>query len=313
MLMAAFAASVAGLGTPVGTPPNLIGIGLIQRHLGVEIPFFHWMAIGTPLAIFLIGFLVFYFNRVCPAPSGFGPLLARHLQQETRHIGPMQPGERNAILAFTITVIFWILPGVVAVVSGTEAPLYKWLNQHIPEAVAAIFGATLLFILPVDLRAGKFTMSWKDAARIDWGTILLFGGGLTLGDLMFSTGLAEWMGQGLAKSLEAQTTLGLTVLFAVAAVVVSETASNTASASMVVPVAIAVAQAAGVNPMQPALAACLAASMGFMLPVSTAPNAIVYGSGYIPLMKMVRYGVMLDIVGTIAVIVVVIWMVPWLF
>src|SRR6185503_2534172 len=110
-------------------------------------------------------------------------------------------------------------------------------------------------------------------------------------------GLAKWIGEGLAHALDARSTLGLVVLFAIVATLVSETTSNAASATMVVPVAIAVAKAAGVNPVQPALAACLGASMGFMLPVSTPPNAIVYGSGFVPLLKMVRYGLLLDLVG----------------
>src|SRR5207249_1634785 len=138
----------------------------------------------------------------------------------------------------------------------------------------------------------------------------LFGGGLALGDLMFSTGLAKWIGEGLARAMNAHSTLGLTILFTVVAVLVSETTSNAASSNMVVPVAIAVAQAAQVNPLQPALGACLGASMGFMLPVSTPPNAIVYGSGCIPLLKMMRYGLLLDLVGFFVIVVVVNWWVP---
>ena len=155
-------------------------------------------------------------------------------------------------------------------------------------------------------------MSWREATRIDWGTILLFGGGLALGDLMFTTGLAEWVGKGLAQALNARSELGIIILFTVVATLVSETTSNAASATMVVPVAIAVAQAAGVDPLPPALAACLAASMGFMLPVSTPPNAIVYGSGCIPLLKMVRHGLWLDLIGAAVIIPVTTWLVPLL-
>jgi solute carrier family 13 (sodium-dependent dicarboxylate transporter), member 2/3/5 len=173
-------------------------------------------------------------------------------------------------------------------------------------------GGLLLFLLPVSFKRREFTLSWNEAKRIDWGTILLFGGGLSLGELMFSTGLAQWMGEGLAHALEVRTVLGLVVLFTVVAIFLSETTSNTASATMVVPVAIAVAQASGVDPLPPALAACLGASMGFMLPVSTPPNAIVYGSGCVPLLKMIKYGALLDFVGFLVIVPVATWFVPWL-
>jgi solute carrier family 13 (sodium-dependent dicarboxylate transporter), member 2/3/5 len=167
-----------------------------------------------------------------------------------------------------------------------------------------------LFCLPVRWRQREFTLTWNEARRIDWGTILLFGGGLALGDLMFSTGLAKWLGTGLASLTNAQTPFTLIVLFAITGVLLSDLTSNTASATMLTPVAIAVAQAAGVDPLQPALAACLGASMGFMLPVSTPPNAIVYGSGCVPLLKMVRHGIVLDAVSIVAIVIIVTWLVP---
>ena len=127
---------------------------------------------------------------------------------------------------------------------------------------------------------------------------------------MFSTGLARWMGEGLAQALQTRTSLGLVVLFSAVALVLTETTSNVAAATMVVPVAIAVAQAAGVPPLGPALAACLGSSMAFMLPVSTPPNAIVYGSGYIPILKMVRHGLVLDLIAFVVIVAVVTWVVP---
>ena len=130
---------------------------------------------------------------------------------------------------------------------------------------------------------------------------------------MFTTGLADWMGHGLVNSMNAQTTVGLVVLFSLIASVVTQGASNTASASMVVPVAIAVSQAAGVNPLQPALAAALCAAIGCMLPVSTPPNAIAYGSGCIPLTQMIRHGFVITVVGIILIDALIIWLVPMIF
>ncbi|MBI5385365.1 MAG: DASS family sodium-coupled anion symporter [Verrucomicrobia bacterium] len=310
MLATAFAASIGGMATPVGTPPNLIAVGFIEKSQGLRITFFQWMAFGVPLAVVMLAFLGFYLNRACPAEPGLLDGSAAWIQAERAKLGPLSRGERNVLIAFSVTVILWLLPGVVAVGAGVNAPLFKALERHSPEAAASLLGATLLFVLPVNLRRGEFTIGWTQARGIDWGTILLFGGGLALGDAMFSTGLARWIGEGLAHSLNAHTALGLTVLFTVIAVLLTETTSNTATANMVVPVAIAVAQAAQVNPVPPALAACLGASLAFMLPVSTPPNAIVFGTGCVPLLKMVKHGIVLDLFGMAAIIVVVHWWLP---
>jgi sodium-dependent dicarboxylate transporter 2/3/5 len=166
-----------------------------------------------------------------------------------------------------------------------------------PEGVAALIGAALLFLLPVDWKEREFTISWKQATKIDWGTLLLFGGGITLGSLMFDTKLAEVIGTSLLKMSGATSVWGITFGAIFIAILVSETSSNTASANMVVPVMIALAQAAGVNPIPPAIGATLGASWGFMLPVSTPPNAIVYGSGMVPITAMIRAGIFFDILG----------------
>ena len=313
MLAAAFAASIGGMATPVGTPPNLITLGFIEESQGLKITFFQWMAFGAPLSVVMLGFLGFYLNRACPAEPGTFEGSTSWIQAERAKLGPLSQGERNVLMAFGVTVTLWLLPGFVAVVAGVNAPLFKALERHLPESAAALLGATLLFVLPVDFRRGEFTIGWAQAKRINWGTILLFGGGLALGEAMFSTGLARWIGEGLARALNAHTALGQTALFAVIGVLLTETTSNTATANMVVPVAIAVAQAARVDPLAPALATCLGASLAFMLPVSTPPNAIVFGTGCVPLLKMVRHGIVLDLFGIAAIILVVHWWAPLLF
>jgi sodium-dependent dicarboxylate transporter 2/3/5 len=166
-----------------------------------------------------------------------------------------------------------------------------------PEGVAALVGALLLFLLPTNWKQREFTITWGQATKIDWGTLLLFGGGMTLGSLMFELGLAKVVGEGLLKLSGATTTWGITFGAIFIAILVSETSSNTASANMVVPVMIALAQQAGVDPIPPAIGATLGASWGFMLPVSTPPNAIVYGSGMVPITKMIRAGIFFDILG----------------
>lgn len=310
MLTAAFASSIGGMATPVGTPPNLIGIGQIEKALGLRISFFEWMAFATPLAIVLIAFLVLYLNRACPAEAGLLGQSSAWIQEEKAKLGPLSRGEKNVLLAFGVTVALWLLPGVAALVGGSQGPTARWLTQRVPESVAALVGTVLLFMLPLDGRAGRFTLSWRQASRIDWGTILLFGGGLALGEAMFATGLANWIGEGLASRLGAHTALGLTLAFTGVAVLLTETTSNTATATMVVPVAIAVSQAAGVSPLQPALGACLGASLAFMLPVSTPPNAVVFGSGCVPLLQMVRHGLVLDLAAVAGVVATVHWLAP---
>jgi sodium-dependent dicarboxylate transporter 2/3/5 len=299
MLMAAYAASTGGIGTPVGTPPNLIGIAMIENYCKVRIPFFQWMLITVPILLLLfvlLFFLVYFLHK---------PELAKiegsreHVQRERKKLGKWRRGEKNAVIAFCITVALWITPGVLAVMYGSDAPISKTYDKLIPEGVAALIGAGFLFLLPINWKEREFTISWKQASKIDWGTLLLFGGGITLGNLMFETKLAEVIGKGLLQLSGATSTWGITLGAIFIGIVVSETSSNTASANMVVPVMIALATAAGVNAIPPAIGATLGASWGFMLPVSTPPNAIVYGSGMVPITKMIRAGFFYDILGGI--------------
>ncbi|HXG55286.1 MAG TPA: DASS family sodium-coupled anion symporter [Vicinamibacterales bacterium] len=302
MLMAAFGASVGGIGTPIGSPPNLIGIGMLDRMGGIRISFFEWMTLGVPIVVLLFAFLVAYFYVVSLRGLTLDASHAGRIQDELTRLGPLTPGQRNVLLAFGVTVALWLLPGVLAIVGLGESAFSKAYAAAMPESVAAIAGALLLFILPVAWRARRFTLSWEEAVRIDWGVILLFGGGLAMGELAFSTGLAEALGRGITAWLPTHSETSLTILFTAVAIVMSEAASNTASANMIVPIAIAVSQAAGVSPLQPALGATLGASMGFMMPISTPPNAIVYSSGHVPITTMMRHGVALDIAGFVVIV-----------
>jgi solute carrier family 13 (sodium-dependent dicarboxylate transporter), member 2/3/5 len=302
MLITAFGASIGGIGTPIGTPPNLIGIGMLQRIAGVDISFFQWMALGVPIVVLTFGFLIVYFYYRCLRRIELNPGRGEAIRAELERLGPMSIGQRNVLIAFGVTVFLWLLPGVVGIVGAGDTAFARWLAVAFPESVAAVIGALLLFLLPLSWRARRFTLTWEQAVRIDWGIVLLFGGGLSMGELAFSTGLAESLGRGITSWLPAQTTLALTVLFTAVAIVMSEAASNTASANMIVPVAIAVSQAAGVNPLQPALGATLGASMGFMMPISTPPNAIVYSSGHVPIASMMKHGIVLDLAGFVIIV-----------
>lgn len=299
MLMAAYAASAGGIGTPVGTPPNLIGIAMIEKFVKVKIPFFQWMLFAIPLLIIM--YIVLYFIMYYMHKPEVSHIEGSHeyVKQEKEKLGKWTRGQKNALIAFIVTVILWIIPGFLAVIYGTAHPVSKLYNTVMPEAVAALIGAALLFMMPVNWKEREFTISWKQATKIDWGTLLLFGGGITLGNLMFDTKLAEAVGKGLLQMSGATSVWGITFAAIFISILVSEATSNTASANMVVPVMISLSMAANVNPIPPAIGATIGASWGFMLPVSTPPNAIVYGSGMIPITKMMRAGIVFDIVGGI--------------
>ena len=313
MLMTSFAASIGGMGTPVGTPPNLIGIGMLENITNVDITFFQWMAIGVPAVVLMFGVLAvyFYFTGIkgVHIPEGSTALV----HEERRKLGPVSRGQRNVLIAFGVTVLLWIIPGLLALAGLDGSDFAFAYNDAVPESVAAMIGALLLFLLPLDWGTRRFTMTWDEALKIDWGIVLLYGGGLSMGSLAFSTGLAEAMGTGITSWLPSQSTMALTVLFTLTAIVLSEATSNTAAANMVIPIAIAVAQAAGVRPIEPALGATLGASMGFMMPVSTPPNAIVYSSGFVPITSMMRYGIVLDVIGFFVIVGLVLTLGPIVF
>jgi len=300
MLAVAYAASIGGIATPVGTAPNLITLGQLDAIAGLRIPFFHFMAIATPTALVMLALLVVWLRFSLPADAT-APRASAELGADRADLGPFSRRERNVLIAFLLTVSAWVGPGLLSVVLGPDAPLARAAERLLPEPIVALLGAALLFVLPVDWRARRFTLTWPEASRIDWGTLLLFGGGLALGGAMFRTGLAEAIGQGLVAWTGSDSLVALTFLFAAVAVVLTETTSNTATATMLAPLAIASAQAAGVSPIPPALAMALASSMAFMLPVSTPPNAIVYASGRVPITAMLRHGFALDLASAFVV------------
>ena len=301
MLTLAYAASIGGIATPVGTAPNLIALGQLESLAKVRIPFFHWMVIAAPIAVAMLAILVGYLRWALPPDLPEAASGGEELAAETVGQGPLTRAELNVLLAFGTTVTGWVLPGVLALWLGSDSEAFLAAQRFLPESAVAILGAALLFVLPVDWAARRFTISWSEAARIDWGTLLLFGGGLALGGAMFRTGLSQAMGEGVVAWTGAQSLASLTFLFAASAIVLTETTSNTATATMLAPLAIAAAQAAGVSPIPPTMAVALASSMAFMLPVSTPPNAIVYGSGQIPITAMLRHGTVLDLASALVV------------
>jgi sodium-dependent dicarboxylate transporter 2/3/5 len=301
MLMVAYSASIGGIGTLVGSPPNLICKGLVRDMVGREIGFLQWMMLCVPMLAVMGVVLLVLLKRLHPAGAAADSSMAQYILRERTALGPWTRGQINTLVAFAVAALLWVIPGILALpiwgnhwlVAGTAG----WFSTFLPESIVAILAAILLFILPVDWRSGQFTLTWDQAVQIDWGTILLFGGGLALGTLMFQTGVAGAMGQALARGTGVSSLWMLTGISILLGIVLSEATSNTSSANMVIPVVIGIAQSAGVSPLPPALGACLGASFGFMLPVSTPPNAIVYGSGLLSITSMMRAGILFDIAG----------------
>ena len=299
MLSTAYGCSLGGIMTIVGTPPNVIAVGMIEEHVGVQITFVEWMFFAAPISIVMLGFLFIYLNWVSGA-GGEIPGAEQIIQERKASLGPWRRGERNVLIAFLVTVTLWVVPGTLPLILGSDNPIARQIASSIPIAVAAIIGASLLFILPIS-GTERSTITWKQASQIDWGTILLFGGGLAMGQLAFSTGLAESFGRGITSLLPVSSVVWLTFAGAVFGVLLSETMSNTAAANIAIPIIISIAQAAGVDPIPPAVAASLTASVAVILPVSTPPNAIVYSSGKVPIIQMIKYGIILDAIAVVVI------------
>lgn len=297
MLMLTWGSSVA-VGVPVGTPPNLIGIGMIEKATGTQITFLQWMAFGMPITIvMLIGCwpVLWWLYRKDAPPTRAA---TEEATLDLKNLGKMTHAERNTLIAFVVAIFLWIAPDTSAMLLGPKHAFATAFQAAVPASVAALVAAALLFALPT--RDESKPMDWKTARTIDWGTVLLFAGGIALGQAMFSSGLAKGLGELAAQATGANSLWGITALCIAAAILLSELASNTAAATTLVPVAIGLAQGAGVSPIAPALGVALGASLGFMLPVSTAPNAIVYSSGLVPSREMVKAGLLIDIVGFFA-------------
>jgi sodium-dependent dicarboxylate transporter 2/3/5 len=298
LLTLAYSSSIGGIGTPIGSPPNLIAIGMLERLIGYRVTFFQWMIIGFSVLLPMYFILFFQMKwRLRKIPGGISKNKASFPKPKESGT-PLSTAQRNVLIAFSVAVFLWVFPGFVSLVWGREAPLYLWFHGHFPESLAAIIGAGLLFFLPVRSRNNEFTLSFKEAIHIDWGTLLLFGGGLSLGFQMFETGLADAIGKFFISMGGSSAGLSIITLLSVTfSVFLTELTSNTASANMLIPIIIAISNAASINPLPPVLGSAIGCSFAFMLPVATPPNAIIYGSGKIRLPQMMKIGFWLNLAG----------------
>lgn len=296
-----YAASLGGVATPVGTAPNVIALKLLRDQAGVRIDFFQWISFALPTSALTLLAVLLYVRWRFPAPVGRLDALAETVDEELRKLGPMSSGERRAAAAFLLAVVGWLTPSILKLSLGTGHAWTQWAVKGLDEGVVAILAGVLVCLLPSGRGDGKPVLAFDRAMQLDWGTLLLLGGGLSLGKLMFDTGLAKAVADGvigLAGPLAA-TPLGLLACSTLLVLYLTEITSNVATTSMMVPVLIAIAQAGGNDPVPTALCVTMAASYAFMLPVSTPPNAIAYGTGKIRIGTMIRFGFWLDIIGFI--------------
>ena len=313
MLGIAYAASLGGIGTPIGTPPNLILIGYLERQ-GVELGFAQWMMFGVPLAITFTVLawvlLVFVLH-----PLGGHELQGGRdmIDRKVKELGPVTRGEWIAMSVFILAVSLWIARSLLNLWDGAPdwiSPLIRSLNA-LDDSGIAIGAALLLFLIPVDPARGEFALDWRTASQMPWDVLLLFGGGLSLASAIGLSGLDTWLGQQLS-GVGALPEIALVALICFVIVILSELASNTATVATFLPIVGGVAVAAQIDPLLLTIAATLAASCGFMLPVATPPNAIAFGTGQIRMGQMIRAGVALDVIGIVLITIAVMTVVRWI-
>ena len=285
MLSIAYGATTGGMATLIGTPPNALLAAYMSEVYQITIGFGQWMLIGVPVASVSLVFVYLVLTRVMfKLGAAELPGMAALIAEERARLGPMRRGEMAAAIVFVLTAAGWVFQPLVARV----VPLAS-------DTSIAIAGALVLFMIPVDLRRGQFVMTWAATKELPWGVLLLFGGGLSLASYIESHGLATYLGS-LARGLDDLPTMGVLMIVSFGILLLTELTSNTATAATFLPITGALALSLGENPMPFLVPTALAANCSYMLPVGTPPNAIVYGSGVVPLSQMLRAGFILNVV-----------------
>ena len=302
MLSIAYAASIGGIATLIGTPPNLVFAGFVQKTYGIEISFWQWIRFGLPISILMLGIAWFYLTRVAfkfkqiEFPGG-----KQEINRLLKQIGPMKMEEKLVLAVFVVTAFCWI----------TRSFILQKLVPSMDDTSIAIGAAILLFLLPSSSKK-KPLIIWEDAIKIPWGIILLFGGGMALASGFQTTGLAVWLGNQM--SLLEGISLFLLVLIIIAAVnFLTEVTSNLATTAMLMPILAPMALNLNINPFILMVATTVAASCAFMLPVATPPNAVVFGSGYLKISDMIKAGFWLNILSIVLLTLMVYFVLPLLW
>jgi len=298
MLGVAYAASIGGVATLIGSPPNAVFKGFVESHFEHAVGFTDWMKVGLPLVVVYLPLAWFYMTsisqpvRLKEISGGKGMI-----RGELAALGRMNLGEWVVLLVFLLTVALWVFrPAIIELALAHGVPGVRSLN----DASIVLFSCLLLFAIPIKPRERVFAMDWQTATRLPWGTLILFGGGLSLAAAISANGLDVYIGQFFTGLAGLPTWLVVLVLVAVV-IFASELASNTAIATAILPILAAAAPSMGIDPFRLLIPATIAASMAFMLPVGTPPNAIVYATGHVTMSQMLRAGFGLNMLAVVAI------------
>lgn len=288
MLAIAYSASIGGIATLIGTPPNALLASFVQQNYGIEISFARWMALGLPVTLVMLPLIWLLLTRVLfPARSVAVGDPRAAVREDLQALGSMDRSERWVAFVFAVTALAWIFRG----------PLAKWSGLPLNDAMIAMAAALALFAVPVSWGRSRFALDWSVARDLPWGVLILFGGGLALAGGFSASGLAGWIGKAVSEIKVGALLLSLAVLVAI--VYLTEITSNTASTATFLPILGAVAVGLGMNPLVLTIPVALGASMAFMMPVATPPNAIVFAYDRMELSDMVRAGFALNIIAII--------------
>ena len=299
MLAIAYSASIGGMATLIGTPPNLVLAGVIKTSYNIEINFLQWMSFGLPISIFLLFICWKYLTSVAYKfdnqnfDSGID-----EIKDQLKSLGKISYEEKSVMIIFIATALAWI----------TQSFVIKKYIPEIDDTIIAIIAAVTLFILP-NKKGDEKLLAWEDAVKLPWGILLLFGGGMALAKGFDSSGLAIWIGSQMSF-FDTIPLLAL-LLFLVAMVnFLTEITSNLATTAMLLPVLVALAETIGVNPYYLLVGATVAASCAFMLPVATPPNAVVFGSKILKIDDMIKKGFWMNLISIFVLTAAVYWILP---
>ena len=303
MLGIGYSASIGGVATLIGTPPNAIFAGIVEKTYGYSISFTGWMAFGLPLSIVMLVLVWYYLTRIvyrseiAQVPGG-----RTTINRQLAELGPITREEILVAAVFFSVAMLWILRGLLKPES----------LEGVEDSTIAILGALLLFVIPVNLERREFLLDWQTAVKIPWDIIVLFGGGFALARGFSDSGLTSWLA-GQLSVLQGVNMIVIIVAVVLLVIYLTELTSNTATASLILPVMGALATAIGVHPFGLMVAAVVAASLAFMLPVATPPNAIIFSSRYVTMMQMFRAGAWLNLIGALLVSGFVYLLLPWVW
>jgi sodium-dependent dicarboxylate transporter 2/3/5 len=298
-----YAASIGGIGTLIGTPPNIIFASQVHKLFpgAPDISFFQWFIVGFPLVLLFLPIAWFYLVKFAhpvrfKSLPGGKAIIRRRLEE----LGSMSRGEKFVLAVFFLTAIGWMFRKNIDIGSLTIPGWSNLMGIHemVHDSTVAIFASLLLFMIPVDFRSGEFLLDWESAVKIPWGILLLFGGGLALAYEFQVTGLAQWIASNM-NALRAVPILATVVVVVFTVDFLTEVTSNTAVTSIFMPILAATSIGMGVHPYLLMMAGTVAASLAFMLPVATPPNAVVFSSGYITLPQMARTGFGMNLLGMV--------------